>query len=114
MIPKIRQVQIHNYKSIGRAVVDLEPFIVLVGANGTGKSNFVDALAFVQESLSQSLEQALRSRGGIRVHSPWESGESIFTGLRLLIELSETLTADYSFEIVWSLKSPAPRCSPGR
>ncbi|HEX3528020.1 MAG TPA: AAA family ATPase [Thermoanaerobaculia bacterium] len=107
MAPKIRQVQIRNYKSIGRAVVDLEPFTVLVGANGTGKSNFVDALAFVQECLSHSLDQALSRRGGVRVHSPWESEEPALTGLRLLIELSETQLADYSFEIGWSSRAPA-------
>jgi predicted ATPase len=111
MTPKIRQVQIRNYKSIGRAVVGLEPFTVLVGANGTGKSNFVDALAFVQESLSHSLEKALRSRGGIRVHSLWEAGESVFTGLRLILELAETTTADYSFEIAWSRTSPSAHVS---
>ncbi len=107
MAPKIRQVQIRNYKSLGRAVVDLEPFTVLVGANGTGKSNFVDVLAFVQECLSHSLEQALSKRGGVRVHSPWESEEPTLTGLRLLVELSETQLADYSFEVGWSSRAPA-------
>lgn len=37
----ITQVQIENYRSIVRATVPLSPFTLLIGANGTGKSNFV-------------------------------------------------------------------------
>ena len=38
---------------------------ILVGANGAGKSNFLDALAFVSDSLTDSVELAFRSRGGL-------------------------------------------------
>lgn len=47
---RVRQVQIRNYKSIGQATVSLENLTILVGANGAGKSNFLDALAFVWTS----------------------------------------------------------------
>nr|WP_258050291.1 AAA family ATPase [Streptomyces finlayi] len=36
-----------------------------MGPNGSGKSNFLDALRLVSESLQTSLDQALRSRGGV-------------------------------------------------
>lgn len=100
MVPRIRQVQIRNYKSIERAVVDLEPFTVFVGANGSGKSNFVDALAFVQSCLSQSVEQAFRQHGESSVFPRWLgfTGDLQF-GFRLSIELSEDTRADYAFEI---------------
>jgi predicted ATPase len=101
MVPRISQVQIQGYKSIERAVVDLEPFTAFVGPNGAGKSNFLDALAFVQDCLSQSLEQALEARGGAGgVLSRFrENGQSRSLGIRLLIELSEDRHAEYSFEI---------------
>ena len=67
MIPRIRLVQIKNYKSLAAVSVELEPFTVFVGPNGSGKSNFFDALAFVQECLSESVELALRHRGGIEM-----------------------------------------------
>ncbi len=66
MVPRIRMVQIKNYKSLAAVSVELEPFTVFVGANGSGKSNFIDALAFVQESLSESVEIAFKRRGGLR------------------------------------------------
>lgn len=105
MVPRIRQIQIRNYKSIDRAVVDLEPFTVLVGANGTGKSNFVDALAFVQECLTRSIEEAFRNHGGITLFPRWLplAGEYSL-GFGLKVDLSEASEAYYSFEISWKAR----------
>ncbi len=64
--PLIRRVVIHNYKSIAHCDVTLARFNVLVGRNGSGKSNFLDALQFVAQALSPgSLSHALESRGGM-------------------------------------------------
>ena len=98
MVPRIRQVQIQNYKSIERAVIDLEPFTVFVGANGSGKSNFVDALAFVQECLNQSVKWAFDRRGGFTIVNRG-CKEPASIGFRFLIDLSEESSADYSFTI---------------
>ena len=65
MIPRIRQVQIRNYKSIAQLSVNLELFTVFVGRNGSGKSNFIDALSFVKDCLFSSIELALIERGRI-------------------------------------------------
>jgi predicted ATPase len=43
---QITQVRIKNYRSIANVTVDLGPLTVLVGKNGSGKSNFVKALEF--------------------------------------------------------------------
>lgn len=40
----IQEVYIKNYRSIAEARVRLSPFTLLIGANGTGKSNFLKAL----------------------------------------------------------------------
>jgi predicted ATPase len=63
--PFLRRVRIHNYKSIGSCDVTLAPLTVLVGRNGSGKSNFLDALSFVVDGLRGSLDHAIRTRGGI-------------------------------------------------
>ncbi len=60
----IRRVVIRNYKSIAACDVELGPLTFLVGPNGSGKSNFLDALRFVSDALRNSLEHAVRSRGG--------------------------------------------------
>ncbi len=99
MIPRIRQIQIQNYKSIERAVVDLEPFTVLVGPNGAGKSNFIDALAFVQDCLSQSVETAWDRHGDSEIPTRQQEN-SVSFGFRLLFDLSELIRVDYAFEIL--------------
>ena len=65
VFPRIREIHIRNYKSIAQAVVRLGDLNVLVGANGSGKSNFVDAIAFVRDCLLDSVEQAVMRRGGM-------------------------------------------------
>src|SRR5271154_7071602 len=62
----IRQVTIRNYKSIAACKVKLGPLMFLVGANGSGKSNFLDAIRFVADALRTSLDHALRERGSIK------------------------------------------------
>ena len=99
MNPSIRQVAIRNYKSIGQALVSLEPFTVLVGPNGAGKSNFIDALAFVQECLSESVELAFKNRGGIAAVRRRSAGHPTHITIRLVVDLAEGVSADYAFEI---------------
>jgi predicted ATPase len=99
MIPRIRRIQIRNYKSIAQTSVALEPFTVLVGPNGAGKSNFIDALAFVQECLSDSVELAFKNRGGITAVRRISIGHPTHIIINLNMELNNNLIADYSFEI---------------
>ena len=119
MIPRIRLVQIKNYKSLEAVSVELEPFSVFVGPNGSGKSNFLDALAFVQECVYESVEMALRNRGGLKavlgryvdrnpITDMWEGKkgtppipQSSHVGIRLVVDLEEDLSSDYAFAITW-------------
>ena len=59
----LSKVVLKNYKSIASCSVKLNPLNFLVGQNGAGKSNFLDALRFVTESVNNSIEYALRERG---------------------------------------------------
>ncbi len=60
---RITRVRLENYKSIKFCDVTLEPITVLVGQNGSGKSNFLDALVFTRDLLSQHLNFAIQQRG---------------------------------------------------
>ncbi len=44
----------------------MESLNFLVGLNGAGKSNFIDALHFMTDSLTSNMDHALRLRGGIK------------------------------------------------
>lgn len=79
----IKRVVLNNYKSIQSCSVELGPLTFLVGQNGAGKSNFIDALRLVTDSLNTSLEHALRDRGGIKEVRRKSSGHPTNFGIRL-------------------------------
>jgi predicted ATPase len=60
----LKRVQIRNYKSIAFCDVTLEPLTLLVGRNGSGKSNFLDALDFLAELMDNGVSDLIDSRGG--------------------------------------------------
>ena len=60
---RITRVRLENYKSIKYCDVTLEPITVLVGQNGSGKSNFLDALVFTRDLMLQNLNFAIQERG---------------------------------------------------
>jgi len=98
-VARVREVHIRNYKSIGQASVGLGGLTILVGANGAGKSNFLDALAFVSDCLTDSVELAFKSRGGLSAVRRRSGGHPTHIGIRLVADLDPNTVADYSFEI---------------
>jgi predicted ATPase len=64
-VPFISRVRLKNYKSIAECDVRLGPLTILIGPNGTGKSNFLDALAFLARALQTTPYEATEERGGL-------------------------------------------------
>ncbi len=95
----IRRVKLRDYKSIGRCDVELAPLTVLVGRNGSGKSNFLDALSFVSDSLKTSLDHALRDRGGLRAVRRHSTGHPRNFEIELEFELPGRGSAVYAVKI---------------
>jgi predicted ATPase len=95
----ITRVVLKNYKSIASCSVPLCPLIFLVGQNGSGKSNFLDALRLVSESLNTSLDHALRERGGINEVRRRSSGHPTHFGIRLEFTLPDSTTGHYAFRV---------------
>ncbi len=86
----ITKVMLRNYKSIGYCDVSLGKLTYLVGANGSGKSNFLDALHLVRDALSGSLDNALNERGGLSEVRRRSSGHPTHFGIRLEFILATT------------------------
>jgi predicted ATPase len=99
----ITRVSLRNYKSIAACDVQLQPLTFLVGRNGAGKSNFLDALRFVADALNSSLDHAVRARGGIidvcrRFHREHLTAPNHFS-IRLEFALPDGSTGHYAFRI---------------
>ena len=84
----LEKVILQNYKSIKFCSVQLGPLTFLVGRNGAGKSNFLDALRLTSESLNTSLDHALRERGGINEVRRRSTGHPTHFGIRLEFQLA--------------------------
>ncbi|WP_420463142.1 AAA family ATPase [Candidatus Palauibacter sp.] len=99
----LARVVLRNYRSIAACDVRPAPLSILVGPNGVGKSNFVDALRFVADALRFSLEHALQSRGGIAEVRKRSAGRPRHAGIRVDLRLPEG-SVSYAFEIAAKLK----------
>lgn len=94
----ITRVVLKNYKSIAACDVSLRAFMILVGPNGSGKSNFLDALRLVSDALRNSLDHALRDRGGVSEVRRRSGGHPNSFGIRLDFEV-DGLPGHYAFRV---------------
>ncbi|MDD2746731.1 MAG: AAA family ATPase [Acidithiobacillus ferrooxidans] len=95
----ITRVVLRNYKSIATCDVQLGPLTYLVGANGSGKSNFLDALHLVRDALTGSLDNALNERGGLSEVRRRSSGHPTHFGIRLEFRLRSGQSGHYAFNV---------------
>lgn len=63
-INMISELNIKNFRSIRSASVNLMPLTVIIGANGSGKSNLVKAIEFIAAIPAVGLNIALSRQGG--------------------------------------------------
>src|SRR6266478_7762903 len=63
----IRKVRVENYKSIPDLTLDLGRVTVLIGANGSGKSNILEAIALASAAAQRKLDNEFLISRGIRV-----------------------------------------------
>lgn len=67
----IRSISIEHFKSVERVDFDLTPVTVLVGPNGCGKSNLLDAIRFLKDAVSFDVDRAVSDRHGIDSIRQW-------------------------------------------
>lgn len=71
----------------------------LVGPNGAGKSCFLDSLKFVADSLTSSLDHALRERGSIKEVRRRSGGHPTHFSIRTDFVLPDHRSGHYSFRV---------------
>ncbi len=95
----LTRVVLRNYRSIGYCDVHMGALTYLVGANGSGKSNFLDALHLVRDALSGSLDIALNERGGLSEVRRRSSGHPTHFAIRVEFTLRDGQRGHYAFNV---------------
>ena len=105
-VPMLRSLLLKRFRSFPSEKVDFDNPTFLVGQNGSGKSNFADAFAFLSEAMASPLQAVLDRRGGIAAvgtvrRRRTTEGRPGNLGLRVELENldEETSTASYAFEL---------------
>ena len=61
----IKKIRVKNFKSFKDLEVELGNLNILIGANASGKSNFVEIFKFLRDIRSSGLENAISMQGGV-------------------------------------------------
>lgn len=99
---RIESIRLKNFKAFRDATLkDIPPFLVVVGANGVGKTTLFDVFGFLHDCLMSNVRQALDTRGRfseVLSRDAIEATMLIEIQYRMLITNKERLVT-YSLEI---------------
>lgn len=101
--PILRTLILKRFRSLPAEVVEFANPTFLVGQNGSGKSNFADAFAFLAEAMASPLQAVLARRGGFTSvgnrSSVYGQPSSLGLAVFLLRPDVQTVEARYGFEL---------------
>ncbi|MCK2175994.1 AAA family ATPase [Enterobacter asburiae] len=102
----INTLHIQNYRSIRDMSLELEQLNIVVGPNGTGKSNIYKAIHLMHSAAQGQFSQALANEGGI-LKVFW-AGKTRSDQLRRMNLAVETETYEYELQVGFVEKLPYP------
>jgi predicted ATPase len=107
---QLKKITFKGYKSFyDETTVELGNLNILIGANQSGKSNFLDLLELLSEAANIELEKSIQRRGGIDGLLNWGGEEDNFH-IKMWLDLRETLNSKFGSthtrdpEFVFSLR----------
>jgi predicted ATPase len=90
----IEKITIENYKSIQQLELELGRVTVLIGANGSGKSNILEAIAFCSAAANNKLDNEFLTSRGIRVTDNPQFMRSAFERQSVSKEIKISVSSD--------------------
>lgn len=108
---RIQSVRVKNFKSLRDVhMKDIPNFAVLIGANGTGKSTFIDVFGFLRDCLVHNVRTAVAKRAGFnQLVSRGYEKEAIEIELKVQLDFEregKSRTVTYRVEIAEDGKRP--------
>ena len=64
-MPKINRLKIGGFRRLHDVDLAVKPLMVLIGANGVGKTSLLDAFSLLSASAAGKLQEGLSSLGGV-------------------------------------------------
>ncbi|MFV0345542.1 MAG: AAA family ATPase [Bacteroidales bacterium] len=80
-------IEISGYKSIEHEKIDLKPINLLIGANGSGKSNFVSFFDFLNRLINRNLNEYIALLGG--VNKILHKGQKVTDSISFKLEFAD-------------------------
>ncbi len=62
---KLEKISIKGYRRLQQVDLEMRDLVVMIGANGSGKTSFLDAMSMLAASASGKLHESLQSKGGL-------------------------------------------------
>jgi predicted ATPase len=62
----LTHLEVSNFKSFEDIKIDFKTLNILVGANGSGKSNFITIFKFLKDIVTDGIEKAVSNHGGLK------------------------------------------------
>ncbi len=97
----LKHIEIKNFKSCKDTKIDFGNFNVLIGTNGSGKSNIIESLRFLKEIISPGTINPFIKYGGYR-NLVWKNDETLPISFSLVFvskEEKEKFKLEYSITI---------------
>lgn len=82
----IKKLRISNFKTFKNVSIELDKYGVLIGANASGKSNFIQIFKFLRDIVNYGLENAISLQGGIEYLRNLKLGSTIKFSLGIVAD----------------------------
>jgi predicted ATPase len=90
----IKHIEIQNFKSFSHQTIELGQFNVLIGANASGKTNFLQLFKFISDIAHHGLNNAISLQGGVE----YLTNTNIKTQQDLLVKMVIDSTPEMAYQ----------------
>ena len=101
-MPQLKRLHLENYRSIQNADIEFGRLNVLIGANGSGKSNLISFFKMMNEMIGGRLQQYIATTG--RAQSILHFGPKVSSNVDAIVDFeSNEVTYSYAMALLYSI-----------
>ena len=97
----IKRIEVKNFKSFKELKIDLGKFNVIIGANASGKSNFVHIFKFLRDIATLGLDNAISMQGGVEYLRNMNIGASEPLSIKVVSDQEFRLLRGRTYEVIY-------------